>query len=703
MTLPTNEIKMCSNRLIRRAAAVVPLLLILGGMIAKTQPAPLPERAAKIVDYHIKVKLDPKKRQLHGNQRLIWRNTSTDTVGDLWFHLYLNAFKDRRSTFFKESGGQLRGDFWIPGAAGHIEILSIKSANGHDLKPGMSFESPDDGNPDDQTVCRVELAEPLKPGESVDLRIEFLARLPEVFARTGYSGDFYMVGQWFPKIGVYEPAGMRGRKAGGWNCHQFHAHSEFYANFGKYRVEINAPKRFVLGATGELRETRDLPDGTRTHVFEQEDVHDFAWTADPDYVVVKRRFVAEREVSEREYAELSQLLGRPVDQLRLSDVEINLLIQPDHTFFAERYAEATRLTLKWFGLWYGRYPYRTITLVDPGATGAGGMEYPTLFTGGTHALLAYWPLTGFRYFDMVAVHEAGHQWWHGMVANNEFEEAWLDEGINSYSTGRVIELAFGKRATIADMPGFKLGEVDMIRAENGPNMKFDRIIQPSWTYLSDYGFYAYTKPELALFTLENLLGEKTMARIMRTFHERWRFGHPGTADFIAVANEVSGQDLNWFFNSVFHGTDVLDYEVSEISATRVSEREDRGPKSDRNSSNGQQRPTTPRKSADFSNEFVVRRLGEVVFPVEVQAVFEDGKQVRQTWDGKERWKKFSSRGPSRIVRAEVDPDRKVLLDVDWSNNSRLVTPDPRAARRLAGGFLFWVESALSFVFLMAGI
>ncbi len=691
-----------SSHLFRQAALPLLLLLLAAG-VCRAESAKLPLQAEKVVDYHIKVKLDAKKRQLRGDERLIWRNSSPDQVGDLWFHLYLNAFKNNRTTFFKESGGQLRGDFASPGESGSTDVLSIKTADGVNLKPSMTFEQPDDGNRDDQTVCRIKLPKPVAPGETIELRIEFQAQLPRVFARTGYSDDFYMVGQWFPKIGVYEAAGVRGREKGGWNCHQFHANSEFYADYGRYRVEITTPKKFVVGATGELKESRDLPDGTRTQTFEQENVHDFAWTADSDYVVVKKRFVADREVSQREYDHLSQLLDRPVDEIRLSDVDVTLLIQPDHMFFAERYAEATRLTLKWFGLWYGRYPYRTITLVDPGAAGAGGMEYPTLFTGGTHASFSYWPLTGIRIADMVAVHEAGHQWWYGLVGNNEFEEAWLDEGINSYSTGRVVELAFGKRATLADLPGFKFSETDMTRGENGPDMKFDRIVQPSWTYLSQYGFYSYAKPELALFSLENLLGEKTMARIMRTYHERWRFRHPGTADFIAVANEVSGQDLTWFFDSVFRGTDILDYEVSDMNASRVYDGGGTPAASGQKAAKTKAKTKTASKPAEYRNEFVVRRAGGVVFPVEVLAIFENGKQSRQTWDGKERWKRFSFPGPSRLVRAEVDPDRKILLDVDWSNNSRLAEPDPRAARRLAGGFLFWVESTLSLLSLVAGL
>ena len=194
-------------------------------------------------------------------------------------------------------------------------------------------------------------------------------------------------------------------------------------------------------------------------------------------------------------------------------------------------------------MWYGRYPYRTITVVDPGLGGGGsaGMEYPTFITAGTSILGNYWPFRDSMGPEGVTVHEFGHQFWYGMEANNEFEEAWLDEGINSYSTGRVMEKEYGLGSGM--IPVLPLSEVDTIRMINTPDEKFNAIVQPAWSYPGDYAFYAYIKPEIVLRTLENYLGHQTMARVMRTFQERWRFRHPSTDDFFAVVNEVAGQDL----------------------------------------------------------------------------------------------------------------------------------------------------------------
>ncbi len=265
--------------MLRSAALFAVLLAALG---RPAHAGRLPEHADGVVDYRIDVRLNDATRELEGRERLTWRNPSTDEVRDLWFHLYLNAFKNTRSTFIRESGGQLRGDRMAEGKWGWIDVTSIRVAGGPERRGDLRFEHPDDDNADDRTVVRLPLADPVAPGRSITLDIAFHAKLPQVFARSGYFGHYYLVGQWFPKIGVYEPAGMRGRTSGGWNCHQYHGSSEFYADYGHYLVNITVPARFVVGATGQEVARRTNRDGTATFTYEQGDVHDFAWTADRD-------------------------------------------------------------------------------------------------------------------------------------------------------------------------------------------------------------------------------------------------------------------------------------------------------------------------------------------------------------------------------------------------------------------------------------
>jgi hypothetical protein len=664
---------------------------------------PLPAQATRTADYRISVKLDTVTKQLAGTASITWRNPSSDQVGDLWFHLYLNAFRNSNSTFFRESRGHRRGDRMVPDAWGWLDITGMTLDGGIDLKPAIRFEAPDDGNKDDRTVVRVPLPKPVGPGESITLQVKFDAQLPQVFARTGYIGDYFLVGQWYPKLGVYEPAGTRGRTTGGWNCRQFHGLTEFYADFGSYDVEITLPNDFIVGATGERVERRDNRNGTATHKYRQENVHDFAWTAYPRFVEVRRKFVASREVTPVEYAEAARLLDRPEEELRLTDVDLILLMQPSHLPQVERHVRAATLALKWFGLWYGRYPHKTLTLVDPvdGEGGSGGMEYPTFVTLGTSARLNGWPFNGVRWPEVVTVHEIAHQYFQGMIASNEFEEAWLDEGIASYGSGRALELAFGRDATLADFFGFRFSERDYIRLAYGPDAKYNAVNQLPWTYDSDYsyGVNAYVRPELTLRSLENHVGRQTMARIMRTYAERWRFRHPGTQDFYAVANEVSGRDVAAQMAQVIDQGRVLDFEIGSVSSVRAMPPSGLldGPKgrtfvSQADAEKQRDAPDAAAKGdAMYDTKVIVRRRGEAIVPVEIAFKFAGVPVERQTWDGQTRWRAFTFHRREALEWVDIDPDRKNELDVDWLNNTRRLDPDRRAAVRLTSRWTFFLQ------------
>jgi hypothetical protein len=347
---------------------------------------------------------------------------------------------------------------------------------------------------------------------------------------------------------------------------------------------------------------------------------------------------------------------------------------------------AAKASLKRFGLWYGRYPYRTLTIVDPGMFAAGGMEYPTLVTGGTHPVLGRWPFDRVLLPEQVVVHEIGHQFWYGLVATNEFEEAWLDEGLNSYSTARVLDLEYGRETSALAALDLRVGELEVARTQNTPGRLFDRVLQPAWDYSGAYGFYSYQKPELLLGTLERHLGEQTMARIMRTYSERWRFRHPSSEDFFRVASEVAGRDLSWFFDQTVKGTGVLDYEVASVVSRPVPEPQgvfDDGAA-----------PTASKRTL-YESVVIVRRRGEVVFPQVLELQFERLPRLRVEWDGRDRWERWRFVRPERLLAANLDPDRTVLLDVDWLNNARRVEPDTRVATRWAARWMFWMQNLIA--------
>ncbi len=707
-----------AERLIMQSPLFVALVLVLAATAnAKYIPDP-------IVRYKIDARLDAPAKTVKGSETIVWKNHTQDMIPDLQFHLYLNAFKNNYSTFLRESGGAGRGATGATEEArprdwGYEQVHRMV-VDGQDLTGKMEYIQPDDGNPYDQTVMRVVLPKPIAPGQSVTIQIDWTSKMPTIFSRTGYRDNFFMVVQWFPKPGVYEAAGERHRTKGGWNTHQFHAATEFYADYGTFDVNLTVPSDFEIGATGTQRSARQNADGTTTYNFYQEDVHDFAWTTQPKAQMMKvvRTFKADEQTTPAEIAEWSRKTGAPPEEVKLQDVQVTLLIQREHRKQIDRHFKAVFAAIKWFGLMYGRYPYDVLTLVDPGDRGAGGMEYPTLITAGTN----FWPAQWAHSPEGVIVHEFGHQFWYGLVGNNEFEEAWLDEGFNSYSTTKVLEQAYPPAQsykylfgvpvaaiTWVDLPvprypwhgvgGVGMGAywdwvpLSQMYARSGRGYwmeaQTDAMAQPSWKTFNraSYGVQAYAKPEITLRTLDELLGE-VWPRVIRTYHQRWRFKHPDALDFLQVVNEVSGRDMKWFFDQTLYGTGMLNYSVSFTTGERPA-------KKGLFDADGEPRYQEERgKGREIESEVVVRRLGEMQFPVTVRVKFEDGSEEREHWDGLYRWTKFKYTGRPKIVLAEVDPDYQWKLEVHRTDDSYLQAPVKLAAEKWYLRWVVWIQNAL---------
>ncbi|MGD0000801.1 MAG: M1 family metallopeptidase [Bryobacteraceae bacterium] len=696
------------------AASLAGLFLVFSvGLFGQLTPPMAGQLTKPIASYDLKVALDPKTHMLHGGETLTWLNDSPDTVPALRFHLYMNAFKNQKSTFMRESGGQLRGDQFDHKEWGWIDVKSMRVEGGSDLTSATRFIQPDDGNTDDQTVIGVPLPAPVKPGATLRLDIDFETRMPTVFARTGYRGTFYLAGQWFPKIGVWETAGFRHAQKAGWNCHQFHAYSEFFANFGDYSAEITLPSEYKIGATGALFGQRtDQAKKTTTWIYKQPSVIDFAWTAQPTYLKIERTFEAAREVKPEEIARAAKLFGIPEEQVRLSDVRITLMLQPEHADQADRYFRAAMAGIKGFGLRYGRYPYRTLTLVDPphGADGAGGMEYPTFITCGVD-----WrqPADMIEGLEGVTVHEFGHQFWMQLVATNEFEESWMDEGFNTYSTTKILDEVYGPSALPLrpfgiQMYGWfglpKFSAETLNRAEYVALPDSDPILRNAWSYAngSSYGINSYPKTAVFLRTLENLMGADTMSRVMRTYQQRWRFHHPDTLDFLQVVNEVSGRDFTPLFDQfVFHARR-LDYKVDAVDSRKLEtwlgvfdEHGKRRTMGVAEASKIDFKAAQEKGHKDlYENTVRIRREGDAVLPVDVWIHFDDGSIEKQQWDGIERWVKFKTEKKAKVDWVQVDPLRKHMLDVNWTNDSWTIHYPRNLAARWGGQVEFWMQNLL---------
>jgi len=647
-------------------------------------PAPVDLSAPRLgalsprnANYSIDVRLDHASRTLTGREVITWRNISGASTSELRFHLYYNAWKNTRSTWMREAGLGRRARAASPKADdwGWIDVTAVRLATGDSAQLDLSSErryiSPDDGNADDQTVLRVPLPAPVKPGDTVNIEVSWTSKIPRTFSRTGAIGSYYFLAQWFPKLGVLEDTG--------WNCHQFHAGTEFFSDYGVYDVRMTVPKAWELGASGREQIRTDNADDTTTFTFHADDVHDFAWTTSPYYIEHRARF----------------------EHPTLPAVEMRLLLQPEHAGQAERHFEATRTALRYYGEWFGAYPYAYITVIDPAwQSGAGGMEYPTLFTAGSRWLAP----AGVADPEGVTVHEAGHQFWYAIVGNNEFQDAWMDEGFNTFSTGRAMEANPDYRVNYVAQRYFGgfvpwvFKDITVSREvdENGlsgyrASAKSDAQSTPTYKYFpATGGGLSYSKTALWLHTLERYLGWATLQRVMSTHFSRWQFRHPKPLDFFAIVNEVTGRDMTWFFDQAYRSSLVFDYGLESIRSEPAKGPGfvDRNGKVEFDESAG--------KDGPVRSTIIVRRYGEAVFPVDVQVVFKNGEKVREHWDGRDRWTAFTYERAVPAAYAVVDPERILLLDINRTNNSFTTTPvADAAARKWMLKWMVWLQDALA--------
>jgi hypothetical protein len=645
---------------------------------AAQSAAALPALSERIANYDITVKLDAQKKTLQGFETITWKNAQKVAANELRFHLYWNAWRNNQSTWMREDAlrgrprSTLRGERdWAYMDIIRVSVSNPKDANDADRAKNWRYDAPDDGNPDDTTVLVVPLSKPVPPGEDIEIRIGWESKILRTIARTGYRGNFFFIAHWFPAIGVWQADGT-------WNCHQFHSATEFFHNYGNYRVEMTVPAGWLLGATGLERSVKQNSDGTATHTYEQADVHTFTWTTSSEYREARRKFEA----------------------AGLKPVEMRLLYQPEHERQVERHFRATEAALKYYGTWFGEYPYGHVTIVDPAyGSGAGGMEYPTLFTAGTRR----WNPFGGGSPEGVTVHEAGHQFWYGIVGNNEFEFAWLDEGLNTFSETRTTFAEYGPPAydrryfkefvpvLQRDILTTKLLDLGWERYRR--DARRDTQATPTFHYYPDTASsITYSKTGLWLETMERTYGWEKTRKILSTFFGRWKFKHPKPEDFFTVANEVAGEDLTPFFDEVHRKAVVFDYAVEKVTSEEVTTR-------GYVSKDGKIVPVTERTDAGpqplYQTRVVVRRLGDGVLPVEVQLRFENGEELRSTWDGRDLWTIITITKPAKLEYAVVDPERKLALDVNFTNNSLRRVPNNRfATAKWASKWMIWMQDFL---------
>jgi hypothetical protein len=614
---------------------------------------PVPARPQRVASYTLVAKLDAVEHRVKASGTIELFNFTSVPLRELYLHLYMNAFKNDESLFLRSPFGAGRsgqhGSKW-----GYVDVKRLYARElESDLWPARSGRSP--GDPDDETDIRVALAAPLEPGKTLTLEIEFEVKLPEIVERTGYVRDYHFVAQWFPKLARLMPDGSFAHFA-------FHAQSEFAANFGSYDITLEVPEGEVVGATGQC-EPASAPAGRRALRCRADDVHDFAWTS-------WRSFRERRE--------------------RIGAVDVRVLTPPGHELNAELELDTVRYGLVHFGERFGAYPYPTLTVVHPpdAAGASGGMEYPTLITTGGPW---YAPLTGARAVEAVTIHELGHQWFYGLFASDEHRFPFLDEGLNSYAEHSALSARYGVSSAFSGF-GLTLQSEALSRTIAAARGADEPIAQGAADFFSfrSLGAIVYSRTATLFSTLERVYGKERLDLALADYAAAARFRHPEPKHLIDAVRgrlgEVAARNLE---RALFERAGV-DYLVRDVQTAAADPRagvfdEAAG------------RRTLPRSELRppprWAGHAIVLRHGALELPVQIELRFEDGRSERRDWDGSGTRYVVSYEGASRLVAVTVDPERRVLLDEDLTNNAAATVN--RGAPRSLERLLYWIELLLA--------
>ncbi len=519
------------------------LILILNGLFhgACCQPAYWQQQ----VNYKIAVSLNDTENTLDGFINIEYYNNSPDTLHFIWFHIWPNAYKNDRTAFTDQAleNGSTAYYFSNNEQRGYINRLNFK-VNGTTAKT--------EDHPLYQDIIKLLLPQPLAPNTSSKIETPFHVKIPYSFSRGGHVEQAYQISQWYPKPAVYD--------AKGWHPIPYLDQGEFYSEFGNYEVQITLPDNYVVAATGELQEKEEkrfllsrnkplsnaeikfkknifgtknadlkikIPSSSKfkTLHYKQENVHDFAWFADKEFMVNHDTL---KLPSERVIDIYSFYYPKDEDIWGKSTLYIKKAVISKSTLIAE-------------------YPFNIVSIVDDAGKKGGGMEYPTitlLASGGSE-----------RSLDMVINHEVGHNWFYGILGSDERLYPWMDEGINTYYDKLYSLEQYGNEENKipSRLPGFLKNKLPVdpehLLLQTLINIKKDQPIQTSSEIfnLINYGLVAYTKTGEWMKLLEEELGKPLFDSCMKEYYQRWQFKHPYPEDFKKAFAEKSGRNLNTLF------------------------------------------------------------------------------------------------------------------------------------------------------------
>ena len=513
------------------------------------------------VNYKIEVSLDDQNHTLTGNIEMTYVNNAPDPLKKIYLHLWPNAYQNRNTAFAKQKVRQGDTEFYFSNKKERGGFSNLNFTV--DGKP-QEIEY-DAKNPD---IALLKLSKPLASGSSIVIETPFTLKIPASFSRLGHVGESYQMTQWYPKPAVYD--------RDGWHPMPYLDMGEFYSEFGSFDVKITLPENYVVGATGTLQTDAEKeflrkkvsesnvklaglteasmlsPDTfptsspqTKTLHYQAERVHDFAWFAD-------KRFMVQR-------SSVRLASGKSVDTWAyFTKTEVNLWKDE-----AIKYLDRS---VKFYSELVGEYPYPHATAVQSALSAGGGMEYPMITVIGLSGTA--------QALDEVITHEVGHNWFYGILATNERDHPWMDEGLNSYYDHRYRDQYYNK-SRFSDNGGdffFAGSPIDLLelgylhqarrKEDQAPETHSD-----DFKYIN-YWLGAYEKPAVVFRWLEKYLGTEKFDVAMRGFYDTWKFRHPQPEDLRNYLENATDKKLNWLFDNLIDGIDHQDYAIQNIEKKR---------------------------------------------------------------------------------------------------------------------------------------
>ena len=482
------------------------------------------ERWQQRVEYTMDVALDVDSHKLTGSQQVVYHNNSPDTLRRVYYHLYFNAFQpgsmmDVRSRHIKDPDPRV-GERIRALRENEIGYQKIKSLR----QDGTSLSRIETG-----TLLEVTLAKPIMPGGHATLEMEFEAQVPLQIRRSGRDnkeGIDYSMAQWYPKLAEYDYAG--------WHINPYVAR-EFHGVWGDFSVNITIDPRYTVAGTGVLLNADSIGHGyaspghkPRRHRqpltwrFKAENVHDFAWAADPDYTHLR-----------------TQVPDGP---------ELHFLYQKNEK--TKSWETLPGITVKFFEFMnakVGSYPYLTYSVIQ---AGDGGMEYPmaTLVVGEGKPASTI----------STVFHEVAHSWFQGVLANNEAAYGWMDEGFAQFVQTEAKRELMGEADPYGKM--YDAYAKFALTGNEEPMAQYADF----YTTNDAYKLAVYYKGCILLNQLRYIVGEETFWKGMRAYYAAWKFRHPEPIDFVRVMEKTSGMQLKWYFNYWVGTTKQIDYTVRGI-------------------------------------------------------------------------------------------------------------------------------------------